>query len=320
MEHPTGTPTSHASVAPWKIWLPVLLFFLVLDLSFDRFFWDIPKISRSSSDYGYQFAIDFHRLRQPPPAGTLRVVALGSSVSGSFDAAQVAGLVRSARPQAPVEVHRLMLPGIHHADYQLLLQSSELPAPAVAVIMFNLVDFLYPAAEREVNPTLRYILPPFETLRRHDELPFSDRLDLAVAGISDLYRYRKLIRSAVQDHFRALRRWLSAPAAGQVYGIYPDGYTERRFALSLSGPQAMLEYYIDPEWLAQRGRVRLQFRAGSKLLAEREESAPGWKSVELTLPWSPARVEVSADSSWNLRAARRGDDLRLLGVKLKAVP
>lgn len=312
---------NNAGVAPWKIWLPVLIFFVLLDLGFDTFFWKIPKVSPDDADFGYQFAIDEHRLEQPPPAGTRRVIAFGSSVSGSFDARQVEGLVEAARPRPPIEVERLMLPGIHQEDYEMLFASGEIPPPDVAVILFNLVDFLYPTTDREVNPTLRYILPPFQVLERyHSSLSFSDELDLALSGVSNLYRYRKLIRSCVQDNFRALRRWFGFGKPAANFGIYPDGYTERRFGLTLDGNSTKLEYYIDPDWLAQRGAVHLEFRAGSRLVAGREETDPGWKTIELTLPWSPARLEVTADSVWNLRAARRGDDLRLLGVRLKEVP
>ena len=312
----------------WKIWLPVVLLFLTLDSSFNAFFWEIPRVRKTpnshhrSTDRSYQIALDHHRLLQPKPADSARVLAFGSSISGSFDPHQVQSLVQAKRPLPQAEVHRLMVPGIHPPDYLLLFENEPMPLPDVTVILFNLVDFLYPAREHALNPWLLYFVPPMALWRaRHDSLEVSDQLELGLSRLSNLFRYHKLIRSCLLDHLGASLRWLLSPAPPRSYGIYADGYTERRFALKLSGPVPIrFEYFVDPEWISQRGRVQLQFSSDGQPLTTRIESEAGWKTVELPLPSAPALVEVSADSVWNPRAGGATDDLRLLGVKLKELP
>ena len=51
----------------------------------------------------------------------------------------------------------------------------------------------------------------------------ADGLDLALAGASNLYRYRKPLRSAFQDHGRAALRRLGRSTPGGGYGCYGDG-------------------------------------------------------------------------------------------------
>jgi hypothetical protein len=169
---------------------------------------------------------------------------------------------------------------------------------------------------------LFYTVPPIALWRaRHDQLAIVDQLELGLSQLSHLYRYRKPIRACIRNHMRAGWRWLFGPSPPYPYGIHADGHAERRFALELGGPAPLrFEYFIDPEWISQRGRVRLAFSSDGKPLATRIESEPGWKSVELQLPSTPARVEVSADSAWNPRAGGASDDLRMLGVKLKELP
>ena len=313
---------------PWKIWLPIILLVLTLDVSFNSYFWKIPRIRKVSgfsprgSDLGYQIGLDHHRLLQPKPAGSVRVLAFGSSVSGSFDPHQVQGLVQARRPLPQVEVHRLMVPRMHASEYLLLFESEPMPLPEVTVILFNLVDFLHPPAEREVDRKLNDIVPPMALLQaRHDGLDVSAQLALGFSRLSKLYRYHKLIGFCLQDHVDAGLRWLLGPAPPRTYGIHTDGYTERRFALKLPGPAPIrFEYFVDPEWISQRGHVQLQFSSDGRPLTTRIENEAGWKTVELPLSSAPARVEVSADSVWNPRAGGATDDLRLLGVKLRELP
>jgi hypothetical protein len=309
-----------------RVWLPIPLLLLVLDLSFPLWFWHVPKLSGAAADYGYQFLVDAHQLRAaPPPAGTVRVLAIGSSVAGSFDAPQVEHLLRAAVPSASVDVHRLLLPGIKPSDLRLFFATEGAGLrPDVAVLLLNPLDFLNPSFERDLKPQVRYVLPPWETLRERSAFipTISGKLDLALASVSNLYRYRKLIRSSVEDHARLAWRWLRDRPAVRGYGVYADGYTRQDFGLPLAGGDALeLEYYVHPEWIRQRGQVTLQFATARGVVARQTESTPGWKHLQLALPAGHGPLlHVSADSAWSPRAAGLGTDTRLLGLQLRTVP
>ena len=258
------------------------------------------------------------------PAGALRVLACGSSVAGSFDPAQVQTLLRAHLPDVAIDVRRLLKPSMKPSDYRLFLRA-ELPRlrPDIVLLMFNLQDFLHSNFERGIKPDVQYVLPPWPTLReRYRFIPLSDALELLLASGSNFYRYRQPLRSSIEDHARALAGWLRTPGARDGYGVYPDGYTRRRFGLPVQpGKRLDLEYFIDPAWIAQRGTVTIDFRLGRTPLATRTETAPGWKSVHLDLPAGGAAVlHVVSDSTWNRRAAGIDDDVRLLGVRLRPAP
>jgi hypothetical protein len=312
----------------WKIWLPIAVALLVLEAGFDAFFWEIPKIRKardsgfSESDWGHRIALEHRRMLEPKQAGAARVLAFGSSVAGAFDPNQVQALVQAHRPSSRAEVRRLTMPGIEPSEFLLLFESEPMPPPDVTVILFNLADFVQPAARRHLNPMLLYTVPPIALWRaRREQLTAEGQRELALAQLSDLYRYRRQILFGVRGHGSAGLRWLFAPEPPVSYGIHPDGYTERRFALELTGrPPVQLEYFVDPEWISQRGAVRLAFSSDGKPLAARVEREAGWKSVELPVSTTPARVEVTADGAWNPRAGGASDDVRLLGVKLKQPP
>jgi hypothetical protein len=308
----------------WKVWLPIPIFFLILEVTFHAYFWDIPKLTGRSADYGYQFLLDVHRLQQPKPSGTTRVVAFGSSVIGSFDRYQVESLIAAHEPNVRLEVHRLLLPGIKPSDARIFFAAQrEAIQPDVVVLVVNLVDFLNPSFERDLKEQVRYVLPPWQTLReRGAYMPFSSKLDLVFAGSSDLYRYRKLIRSSLRDHLKLLPRWLRSRSTRGTYGIYPDGYAAPRFALPVDGAATTdLEYYVAPEWIAQRGQVALSFSADGRVLAQRTEDLPGWKTIRLPAPPQHQQLlEVRADSAWVPRASDAGDDWRLLSVRLRHIP
>ena len=309
---------------PALLWEAGLTLFLVLllDLTFDLYFWRVPKLTPRSSDYGYQFLVDVRQLSQAKAAGRLRVVAFGSSVAGSFDAAQVQSLLRAAHPEVDFEVQRLLVPGIKPSDYRLFFAArGDVLGADVAVLPLNLVDFLNPSVDRGVKPQVRKVLPAWPTLReKWSELPaVDDRLDLVFAGASHLYRYRDLLVSAAVDHARWLLRWLRARPT-TAYGFFPDGYSERRLGFSAADAAGgEIEYYVDPEWIRQRGQVRLTATLHGAPVAERLESAPGWKRLH----WQPGesgRLEMRLDSAWNRRAGDGDDDIRLLGVRLRPAP
>lgn len=297
-----------------KVWLPVLAVLLAADVSFDLWFWRIPKLTGTNADFGYQFLVDAQTLRADAADGRPRVVAFGSSVAGSFDPLQVASLLRARGEDA--DVHRLLLPAAHPTDYFLYFDADSSPPPAVVVILFNLVDFLFSGDARDVNPTLRYALPPLALWReRRGSLGVADHLDLLLASASDLYRFRRPLRSAVQDHARMLARWGRSRPIDGPYGIHPDGFTERRFGLATGDDGWLrLRYHVAEEWIRQRGRVGITVESAGRLLAEREQRHAGWNVVEIRLP-QRQRVDVTLDSTWSPRAAG-GDDRRLLGVRL----
>jgi hypothetical protein len=128
----------------WKVWAPLpLLLLLLLDWSFPQYFWRIPKITGRAADYGYQFLLDAHDMAATRDDHSTRVLALGSSVAGSFDPAQVQGLLDAAEPQRRFDVHRLLKPSIKPSDLRLFFRA-ELDAlrPDVVLLLFNLQDFL----------------------------------------------------------------------------------------------------------------------------------------------------------------------------------
>lgn len=310
----------YASV--WKVWAPIPVLLLVLDLTFNMWFWRIPKLS-GMGDWGYQFHIDLQRLYEPKVSGALRVVAFGSSVSGSFDASQVQSLLDAAEPGT--EVHRLMKPGIKPADYKLLFDAEvDRIQPDVVVFTFNLLDFLHPSFERGFRAAARDALPPWAVLTtRFDTLPtLGDGLDLAAASVSNLYRYRKEIDAALGGHVRAGLQWTRSRPTRAAYGVYADGYTAQRFGVPVpKGRAAAIEYFVDPQWIAQRGRVRLTFSLDGQPVSERIETESGWKQVSVDVPpGAPPLVDVTADSAWSPRAGGAADDPRLLGVRLRDVP
>lgn len=306
----------------WKVWLPIPLLLLVLDLTFNLWFWQIPKLT-GMGDWGYQFHIDLQRLYAPKPPGTLRVVAFGSSVSGSFDAYQVQSLLDAVEPG--MEVHRLMKPGIKPTDYRLLFEAQGARMqPDVVVFTFNLLDFLNPSFERGFRKAVRDALPPWAVLTtRYDALPtLGDKLDLAAASASNLYRYRKEIDAAAGGHLRAVLQWSRSRPPRGAYGVYADGHTAQRFGLPVTaGRPEVVEYYVDPHWIAQRGRVTLRFSLGGRSAAERVEVDPGWKRAIIDVPAGGAPVlDVVADSVWSPRAGGGSEDPRLVAVRLREVP
>jgi hypothetical protein len=308
----------------WKVWLPIPIIFVLLDCTFNLWFWNIPRIT-GDADYGYQFQLDLHRLEDRKAPDAVRVLAFGSSVSGSFDPHQVEGLLNASQPTKPVQVHRLLRPGIKPADYRLLFQTEgDALRPDVAVITFNLLDFLNPSFERSFRSSIREALPPRAVLAEYQgSLPSTaDKLDLLLASISNLYRYRKEIRTALSSHVREALRWARARPAHGPYGIYADGYTQQRFGMPLDRAGSVeFEYYIDPEWIRQRGTVELEFAVGGQSLEKRTETTPGWKIVKLDVPHGAKPVlDVEANSLWNPRAAGAADDFRLLAVRLRQPP
>ncbi|MFI5396498.1 MAG: hypothetical protein ACHQ9S_13275 [Candidatus Binatia bacterium] len=320
-----GASATRAGALFWKIWLPIPIIFLLLDCTFNLFFWKIPKVTGVYADYGYQFLLGVHRLYEPKPEGMVRVLAFGSSVTRSFDPYQVQGLIAAADPPANVEIHRISVPGMKPSDYHLFF-AAELPKvrPDVVVILFNLVDFIDPNFHRDIKPHIRYLLPPWTTLReRHAYISTaSSKLDLALAGVSNVYRYRRLIRSCLRDHVRVAAQWLRSSSPRGGYGCYSDGYTKQRFGVPVEHASAFdLEYYIDPAWIGQRGSVTLNFSMRGAALAERVEVESGWKTARLNLPaGSKGILDVAADSAWCPRAAGRNNDVRLLGLKLRQSP
>jgi hypothetical protein len=110
-----------------------------------------------------------------------------------------------------------------------------------------------------------------------------------------------------------------SPAPRGGYGVYPDGYTRRRFGVPVqSGSHLDLEYFVHPAWIQQRGAVTLDFALGGQPVARRTETEAGWKTLSVDLPGNgPGILQVVSDSTWNPRAAGTDDDLRLLGVQLR---
>jgi len=300
----------------WKVWLPVPLILLLLDAAFPFYFWRIPKLSGTSDDYSYQFLYDLHDLQTHRPPG-LRMLAFGSSVTSAFDPYQIAGLLERDFPDRAIEVRRILRPGSKPSDYHLLWQTELAPIrPDVMVPVFNLVDYINPGFERSLKPGIRYILPPWQTLKaRYDLIPgFAEKVEMVVASVSNLYRFRKPIRSTIHDHAKLVRSWWRG-GGNEPYGVYPDGYTKPRFGVPVSDE---LEYFVDPRWIDQRGRARLRFLHDGELLATRDDAEPGWHRISLSGVGSGAKglLDVEIEGGWSPRAD--GDeDFRLLGVRLR---
>lgn len=317
----TRPPGAAHYAAWWKVWLPIPLLLLLLDVSFGAWFWRLPKLTGTAADYSYQYLYDLAHLRGSKRDGTVRVVAFGSSVSSAFDPFQVESLLQSRYPGVPIEVARLTKPGSKPSDHHLVWEvERDAIRPDVAVIVFNLVDFLNPSFERELKPDIRYVLPPWRTLTdRWKYIPtVAEKLELLTASVSNLYRYRRPLQSALEDNAKALYRRLRQGTGTLGYGWYADGFTRDRVGIPV-GDQDAFEYYVHPAWIAQRGRVELQFAIDGDPLAIRSETTPGWK----TLPLPRGRrgiLQITADSVWSPRAAGLGDDVRLLGIQLREVP
>jgi hypothetical protein len=303
----------------WKVWLPIPLLFVLFDATFNFYFWQVPKLTGTADDYSYQFLYDLHDLQTHRPEG-VRVLAFGSSVTSALDPYQIDGLLERAFPEQPVEVRRILRPGTKPSDYHLLWASELEPVdPDVMVAVFNLVDFINPSFERNLKPGIRYILPPWETLlARYEYIPqVSEKVEMLLASVSNLYRYRKPIRSMLRDHVKLLRTWVRG-GGGAPYGIYDDGFTKARFGVR-AAPE--IEYFVDPAWIEQRGRARVTFEYGGRVVARDEWSEPGWKRVALDLPArADGVVNGSVEGGWTPRASRRGKDARILGVRLAEPP
>ena len=307
--------------AGWWNVVPIL-FLLLLDIGFNGYFWRIPKLTEPWIDYGYGFLLETHYLHRPKPPGATRVVAFGSSVVGSFDRYQVGSLIEAQQPSAKLDVHRLLMPGIKPSDSRLFFETERgAMQPDIVVLVLNVADFLNPGFERDLKEQVRYVLPPWRTLRaRHAYLStVSSELDLVLASASNLYRYRKAIRSCVQDHAKLLLSSLRHRTPQRAYGLYRDGYTKPVFGLPLDHADDLnLDYFVSPAWLQQRGRVTLDFSVGGQRLAERVETDPGWKTISLRAPAERKKfLRVVADGYWVPRASGLGDDTRLLGVQLR---
>lgn len=301
-----------------------ILLLVLCDATFNLYFWRIPKLTHVFTDYGYEFLSTVHRLKQGKPERAIRVVAFGSSVVFSFDPYQIANLIEAAEPADHVEVTRLLLPGAKPSDYRLFWNAEgEAIQADIAVVMLNLADFLNPSFEAQLKEQVRYVLPPWLTLReRHAFVRgISGQLDLMLAGASHFYRYRKVIRSCIQDHVKLAVHSLSRHRRAGGYGLYPDGYARQQFGLPLTSVRNQeLEYYVDPEWIHQQGHVALEFSVDGASVAERVEAEPGWKRVDIGASTRGQMLHVVADSAWTPRAAGDDGDIRLLGVRLRQAP
>jgi hypothetical protein len=296
---------------------------VLLDATFDLYFWKVPKVS-NSRDRNYDFLMTMHRLHQPKPEGTARIVVFGSSVSNSLDVHQVETLLQTHWPSPPAEIHHLLKPAMKASDHRIVFRAERDRIHAnVAVYIFNVVDFLNASTKAGIKPAVQDVLPPWTTLvERHENIErLGDKLGLLAASVSKLYRYRKAVRSCMHDHAELAWKWLRSKSP-ETYGFYPDGYAHHRFGFPVgAGRDVELEYYVDPAWIEQRGRVRLRFSLGGSTLREKLETDPGWHTVRLNLNGVKGRVlDVTADSAWSPRAAGISDDSRLLGVRLRELP
>jgi len=301
-----------------------ILLLVLLDATFDLYFWRIPKLTGVLTDFGYEFLSTLHRLKRGKPEGAIRVVAFGSSVALSLDPYQVANLIETAEPTTRLDVNRLLLPGAKPSDYRLVWDADGEGMQAdIAIVILNLGDFLNPSFEAPLKEQVRYILPPWQTLMdRHAFVGgISGQLDLLLASVSHFYRYRKAMRSCIQDHLKLALHDVAQRRRTGGYGLYADGYARQRFGLPLAHVRDHeLEYYIDPEWIEQQGRVTLEFSVEGRAVAERVEAEPGWKRVNVGLPTTSGVLDVVADSAWTPRAAASDGDIRLLGVRLRRPP
>jgi hypothetical protein len=298
-----------------------ILLLVSSDATFDLYFWRIPKVTSAFTDFGYEFLSTIHRLKAGKPGNAIRVVAFGSSAVFSFDEHQVANLIEAREPTVRLDVTRLLLPGAKPSDYRLIwdVEGAAMRADIVVVIL-NLADFLNPSFEAPLKEQVRYILPPWRTLmERHAFVGgISGQLDLTLASVSHFYRYRRLIRSCIQDHLKLALQGVTQARKTGGYGLYADGYARQRCGLPLAHVRDReLEYYIDPEWIQQQGRVTLEFSVDGRTVAERVDTEPGWKRVNIGSLTTSGVLDVVADSAWTPRAGGLDDDVRLLGVRLK---
>lgn len=306
----------------WAVPLPVLLLVL-LDLTFNFYFWRIPKLTPPWSDFGYEFLRTVHVLEQHAPVGP-RVIAFGSSSLGSFNPIQIQALLNTADPSRNVEVQRLVVPGIKPSDSRLFFDADlDRLRPDVVFMTVNVADFLNPSSERDLKQQVRYVLPPWRTLMdRRSYMTVASRIDLLLATISNLYHYRQPIRSCLQDHVKLAAHWLRRRPPRRAYGIYADGYTEQYFGFPLDGePSIAFEYYIDPRWIEQYGQVTLNFSLGDGSVARRVETEAGWKTINLRAPDGGAHfLHVAAGAVWSARAAGSTGDARPLATRLRQAP
>lgn len=313
-------PAGAAAYAPWRrVWLPIPLIILLLDVLFPVYFWRIPKLSGTSDDYSYQLLYNLHHLQTAAAEG-IRILAFGSSVATAFDPYQVGGLLESAIPGSRIEVQRLMQPGIKPSDYRVMLPEIERVEAPVVVALFNLVDFLNPSFERSLKPGIRAVLPPQQILQvRYEFVPTTtERLELLVASASNLYRYRKVIRSALRDHAKLVRTWWRSGSRDRPYGVFADGFTATRFGLPVA---AAIDYVVEPAWIQQRGRARVTFYYRGDEVGRGEHRQAGLHRTVLRLPHDAAGiVDAVVEGGWSPRAAGSLEDTRLLGVHLLEVP
>jgi hypothetical protein len=312
-----------ARMRVWKTRMIALAVLVLLDATFDLYFWKVPRLS-DSGDRSYDFLMTMHRLRQPKPEGTARIVEFGSSVSNSLDVHQVETLLQTHWPSPPAEIHHLLKPAMKASDYRTFFRAErDRIHPDVAVYIFNIVDFLNASTNVGVNPAVQDVLPPWTTLvERHQNIErLGDKLGLLAASVSKLYRYRKALRSCIDDHAELAWQWLRSKSP-ETYGFYRDGYTHHRFGFPVDGGRDVeLEYYIHPAWIEQRGQVRLRFSLGGRKLGEVLETGPGWHTVRFDRNGLRGRVlDVTVDSGWSPRAAGISDDPRILGVRLREPP
>jgi hypothetical protein len=304
--------------------LIAILLLVVCDATFDLYFWRIPKLTGVLTDFGYEFLSTLHQLESGKAEGAIRVVAFGSSVVYALDPHQVANLIETAEPTTPLDVSRLLLPGAKPSDYRLIWDADGKAMQAdIAVAILNLADFFNPSFEAPLKEQVRYILPPWQTLmERHAFVGgISGQLDLMLATLSHFYRYRRVIRSCIQDHVKLALLGVTQPRGTGGYGLYADGYARQRFGLPLTYVRDHeLEYYVDPEWIEQQGRVTVEFSVDGRTVAGRVEAEPGWKRVDIGSLTTSGVLDVVADSAWTPRAAASDGDVRLLGVRLRWPP
>jgi hypothetical protein len=318
-----AAPARTARAVVLLAWSTALLGLVLLDVTFNQWFWRIPKLTPVSADYGYQFLVDARALAAAAKTpGVPRVLAIGSSVAGAFDPGQVERVLRAGGTAA--DVHRLLLPGIKPSDLRLFFATDGATLdPDVVVVLLNPLDFLNPSFERDLKPQVRAVLPPGETLRQRGAFisTVAGKLDLAAAAVSNLYRYRTALRACLEDHLRWAWRWLRGTSTTGGFGWYADGFTRQRFAVPVAPGSDGFDFYVDPAWISQQGSVTLALSGGGGAPLQHTVTTPGWQHV--TLPPGVAAGDllyVSADSAWSPRAAGRGEDVRLLGVQLRAVP
>ena len=300
------------------MWIPIPLLLITLDLGFNAVFWGVPKLSGTLDDYRYQFFLDQHALQSWRSKDTdeVRILAFGSSVAGAFDPYQIDGLLEDGMGVGRVDVRRLLHPGIKPSDFRTYWASQlESIDPDVLVVVFNLVDFLNPGVGRDLKPAIRHILPPWPTLRlRSADIPrMSARIEMLLAGVSNLYRYRKAIESSLGDHVKALSAWWRDGGVVRPFGVFSDGYTKPRF----SAPSDVLaEVFVDPRWIEQRGRATVVVQVDGDSL-RKVYRRPGWQRLlSGERASSDALVEVHAEGGWS-PAASGDKDTRLLGLRLR---